>query len=426
MRKVLRTAFRGISVILLTAALKLVAQENLSGRWTFDDQSNLLRAAVGQDLLLIGNHSIAKSPRQGDGAVNIGVGSYYGIQPRIAANGEGNKVNEFTLVMDIRVTQPDKWYTLLQTNPLNTDDGEWFIDPTSKMGVHATGYTEPLIAAGHWYRLAVAVQNDHRYDYYIDGVPVLRGAPGEVDGRFSLEPTVLFFADENGEDNPLDVAEIRLFSRALSDAEMAALGGVPLPPSPWPIKPALSISQSNADELLVAIDSTMHAEYGCAYPLTYKITLPPGSANLHACKRYSSWHAYSTLPEKTTGDFFNGIEAVRFDYPNAIAYVSAAFAGDSDSLILKIEHPTEKSMPISFAGICQYYDNREAVVTASADDWAESGDQTWYRSDEAFQITCRQFRRQQTEYHRSPQSAGLLQAWGTRICLHLDRSRQLL
>lgn len=393
MRKGLRTGFRGMTVILLTAALKLVAQENLSGRWTFDDPSHLLKAAVGYDLVLVGSHSMAKSPRQGDGAVNIGVGSYYGIQHRIAANGGGSKVNEFTLVMDIKVTQPGRWYTLFQTNPFNTDDGEWFIDPTGKMGVHVTGYTEPLIAAGHWYRLAVAVQNGLRYDYYIDGVPVLRGAPGEVDGRFSLEPTVLFFADENGEDNPLDVAEIMLFSRALSDAEMAALGGIPLPPSPWPIKPALSIFQSNADELLVTIDSTMHAEYGCAYPLTYKIALPPGSANLHACTRYSAWQAYSTLPEKQASDLFNGIDAVRFDYPNAIAYVSAAFAGDSDSLFLKIEHPTEARIPVAFAGICPYYDNREAVVTASADDWAESGDQTWYQSDEAFQITCRQFRR---------------------------------
>jgi len=377
----------------MMAALKCVAQENASSRWTFDDPSNLLRAIVGHDLMLVGNHSFAKSPRPDDGAVTIGVGSYYSVQHHLAPNGGGSKVNDFTMVMDIKIPRQDRWYTLIQTNPFNTDDGEWFIDTAGKMGVHATGYTEPLITAGRWYRLAIAVTNGHRYDYYIDGQPVLRGKPGEIDGRFSLGPTFLLFADENGEDNPLDVTEIMLFSRALSDAEIAALGGITLPAPPWPIKPVLSIFQPEMNEMLVTIDSTTHTTYGCAYPLSYKIAVPPGSANLLVGKKYSVRQEYTTLQEKTASDLFNGIDAVRFDYPNAIAYVSAAFAGESDSLFLKIEQPTAAKVSIAFAGICPYYDNRDAVVTASADDWAESGDQTWYQSDAAFQITCGKFRK---------------------------------
>jgi hypothetical protein len=41
-----------------------------------------------------------------------------------------------------------------------------------------------------------------------------------------LAPTVLLFADENGEDGPIDIARVAIYGRSLTPAEAAGLGGV--------------------------------------------------------------------------------------------------------------------------------------------------------------------------------------------------------
>jgi hypothetical protein len=51
-----------------------------------------------------------------------------------------------------------------------------------------------------------------------------------LDGRFSLYPSnngnqVLLFADENGEDNPIDVAQVAIFNSPLSAAQVSSFGG---------------------------------------------------------------------------------------------------------------------------------------------------------------------------------------------------------
>lgn len=390
----MRIDFKISAVFLLVNALNLFSQQGLIGHWTFENRDNLVEATVGSDLTLVGSHAAVAGPDTGNSAVNIGVGSYYICQHNISANGGGNKINEFTIVMDIKFNQPRVWYTLYQTDVFNMTDGEWFVDRSGKMGVHATGYSDPVIESDKWYRLAIAVKNGSRYDYYVNGELVLHGQPGAIDGRFALESSVLFFADENQEDNPVDIAELRMYSRALSDDDIAELGGFDQSGNDKPRDPVLIIHQGADQELIaVLVDPETHQDYGLAYPVTYKIDIPANSYDLTAEKRYSTAQAWSTLTEKNKGDFFNGIEAVRFDYAAGIAYVSVAFSSKTDSLFIKIMNNAGINVPVSFHDICQYYDNRRAAVTSSADDWADSGDKTWYQADEAFQITCRQFRK---------------------------------
>ncbi len=93
------------------------------------------------------------------------------------------------------------------------------------MGVGQTGYTPDKIKPGEWYRIAISVQNGTHYNYYYDGHLLLNGAAGEIDGRFSLSSAFILFGDENGEDAALDVADVKLYSRALSNEEIAGLGG---------------------------------------------------------------------------------------------------------------------------------------------------------------------------------------------------------
>ena len=204
----------------------------LVGLWTFDDPGDLTAATAGNDLVLSGSHTPATGPEPGDGAANIGVGSFYRCYHDIPANGQGAEpawVNQFTLVMDVRIPASD-WQCLYQTNWSNSNDGDWFINSSGQTGVNDTGYSEYAMVPDEWYRLGISVNLGVHYNYFLDGQLLHLGGAQTYEGRFSLYPgegvnQVLFFADDNGEDGPLDVARIALFDRPLSSAEMSSLDG---------------------------------------------------------------------------------------------------------------------------------------------------------------------------------------------------------
>jgi len=134
---------------------------------------------------------------------------------------------------------------------------------------------------------------------------------------------------------------------------------------------------TSENEFIVNINHTLHLQYGCMYPMTYQLDIPSGSYGLLAQRKYTSGDTWSTLQEKTSADTFNAIEAVRFDYTNDRAYVSAAFSPTSDALFIRIMNGSNP-VTLTFSGISKYYDNRVAVVTVSADDY--SSDDIIYNS----------------------------------------------
>ena len=123
--------------------------------------------------------------------------------------------------------------------------------------------------------------------------------------------------------------------------------------------------------LAIVIPGAIHQKYGFSYPMTYKIGIPFGSAGLGCYERYSTADSWTSVRAMTDTDYFNGTQAVRFDYSNSLAYASAAFSPDSDTLFLKITDQSGNTITPSFEGISRYYDNRRAVVTVSADDWSD-------------------------------------------------------
>jgi hypothetical protein len=135
----------------------------------------------------------------------------------------------------------------------------------------------------------------------------------------------------------------------------------------------------------VVVDSAAHATYGLSYPVTYKLSIPLGSAELAAFRRYSITGAWDTITEKSSEDFFNGEEVVRFDYAASCAYVSVPFGSSSDTVYLKITNTSGQSVAIGYLEVCTYYDNRRAAVTITADDWEPS-------VDEYFRYALRIFR----------------------------------
>jgi len=133
----------------------------------------------------------------------------------------------------------------------------------------------------------------------------------------------------------------------------------------------------------VTVPSSIHSAYGLGYPVTYVFSIPSGSSDLKAEERTGT--DWQQLIEKTSNDFFNGIECVRFDYINNKAYVSVAFAEDSDLIDIRITNQAGEVVMTQYQGMAQYYDNRKAVVVASADDWDAPKHDNFMNCCDAFQ-----------------------------------------
>jgi len=220
-----------LSLITLTSTAQ-TWPTSLKGRWTFDNTSNLLQATVGNDLVLQGTHTAIAGPTTSDKAVRIDTGSYYHCPHNIAANGSGSPqyVNRYALLIDFRITQIGKWHSFFQTNAQNANDADAFINTNGQIGVGVTGYSTYTVIPGEWYRLVITADLGNHYDYYLDGQLILTGGAQVLDDRFALMPStngndVLFFADDDGEDNSIDVAQVAIFDTCLTASEISGLQG---------------------------------------------------------------------------------------------------------------------------------------------------------------------------------------------------------
>ena len=149
--------------------------------------------------------------------------------------------------------------------------------------------------------------------------------------------------------------------------------------------PILTINSGDRNETNISVDTQTHIDYGLAYPVTYEFIIPPDSDNLLSYRRFQSTQDWSQMVEKTAEDFFNGIEAVRFDYDDNMAYISIGFSEFSDSIFIKITDNDGNIIDATYSTMSQYYDNRDAAVTSTADDWA-------YWNNDEFVQTCENFR----------------------------------
>ena len=132
------------------------------------------------------------------------------------------------------------------------------------------------------------------------------------------------------------------------------------------------ITQAEQQSIKITVDSAAHTDYGLSYPITYKFSIPAVATNLTAYEKKALSDAWTQLPTKTTDDFFNGINAVRFDYTNDFAYVSVAFGDTSDIIYLIFKDSTGTLLSnVSFVKITDYYDNRVATCVITADDWID-------------------------------------------------------
>jgi len=222
-----------IIVVVLTANFASASYPSPVGLWQFDDPNHLTRAALGQDLVEVGTHSAVAGINAGDGAVADPLGSYYICNHGILPNGDGDfkYVNNWTVMMDVKVPASSigQWVALYQTDPTNSNDADCFIAPDGTIGVGDTGYTRNKINGDTWYRIVISVDNMNFYRIYVNGHPWKNGTVQPLDGRFSLDPQILFFADDDGEDYLIYCTNLAIWGQALEDSQVAELGDTTAP-----------------------------------------------------------------------------------------------------------------------------------------------------------------------------------------------------
>ncbi len=313
--------------------------DNLVGLWEFDSPADLTLATLGNNLELVGTHTAAEGPFPEDGAANIGAGSFYRCFHDIAANGDGENpqwVNSFTIVMDVRLPQIGDWYCLYQTNYTNSNDGECFVRPYGNLGISATGYSSYRFSADEWYRVAISANLGDHYDYYLDGQLLHLGGAQAYEGVFSLYPAddvnqILFFADDNQEDQALDVAMVAIFDRDLSADELADMGGYGhefLSPIPLHMVPYLqtptessitvcwhsdlsseSVVEYGVSETLGSVVTGEHTDFGdgVIWHWAQLTGLQPETDYFYQCRTdtaSSSIHVLRTQPPQNADDRF--------------------------------------------------------------------------------------------------------------------------
>lgn len=216
----------------------------LASLWLFDDSTNLGRATVGNNLAIAGPVAPTWSATLMDdgSASQTGVittpptaaATRFTATHGIAGNGGGSFVNEYSIVVDLfsPAASRSSWRTIMQTNQTNANDADYFIRNTDdRLGVGSLTYSTTAIDETRWTRLVVTFDLGTAITTYLNGISIHQHSVGVIDGTFSLDPTVLFFTDNDGDNAPLNIGALAVYDGVLTAAEAAALGnaGAPIP-----------------------------------------------------------------------------------------------------------------------------------------------------------------------------------------------------
>jgi hypothetical protein len=214
----------------------------LVGWWLFEDIENCGKAIVGKDLeayRMTEDKSIGTPSKSGlkqvtgvkagKNAVRVPPYSYFQCMHGMSHIDTCKNINEYTILMDVRLSGVNEhWF--FQTTMDNTDDGDMFLFyDMIRFGLSPFSFqVDPPLRGDEWYRLTVSVHLGRSMKFYLNGDLIY--ADYNInhiipDGRLSLsEEGVLLFADDNGMDDNIDVSEVAIFNRALSDEEVFSLG----------------------------------------------------------------------------------------------------------------------------------------------------------------------------------------------------------
>jgi hypothetical protein len=131
-----------------------------------------------------------------------------------------------------------KWKCLLQTNVKNQNDGDIFIDKQNRIGCKdgLDGYSKDSLEPGRWYRIVFRTDATKERSIWVNGKKWLTCHTGRIDGRYSLDRTFHIGADNSGEDALIHIANVKMWSKVLTDDQIVLLG-TPLSPGERAEKP---------------------------------------------------------------------------------------------------------------------------------------------------------------------------------------------
>lgn len=245
---VVKTASGEAKVEFIVAFPEPIVVPERSNSWYFDDPSNLFKATSGNNLVpaltkggkttiptddLTGFIAIDGPEKPvGNGAIRIEQGYFLQADHGMKPNLGGYQVNEYTLMVDFMVDELGKWYAFYNTNGTNSNDAEIFINQSGAIGVGNTGYSGAVVKAKKWHRFVATIKlgDGGSLHYYLDGKEVHAVLDTTGDWKFQLNSSAFclgttfnLFADNDGEDNAINVAEVAVWDVALSPEEVEQL-----------------------------------------------------------------------------------------------------------------------------------------------------------------------------------------------------------
>jgi len=211
----------------------------------------------------------------------------YLMEHRIAPNGGGTRVNQYTLIMDVLVAAEGPGAaSLWQTSSEgNTDDGDLFWQG-SNFGQGGQGYGGVgTFTAGEWHRVIAAYDmaaNPPVVVKYVNGIfqDNWTANQGLDNPRRSLSPNAVLFGDgDQDERRQMWVNSVQIRSAALSPAEMEAMGGPSASGIPLLLAtvapPVVSVVKDGSGNVVITYTGTLQA----AGTLNGSFTAVPGASS---------------------------------------------------------------------------------------------------------------------------------------------------
>ena len=205
-----------------------------TGSWLFNDENDLLKATAGEALVpatetTSGGVTVKNSAAEanivsiaGPSAANKAI-----RVPKLSllklVHGINSTVGTYTIMYDVRVSSTTNYHCLLQTSLANSGDGDVFINKSAQLGLSVSewGYGG-TVTSNTWHRIVLVV-TDGIPNIYLNGSSVKAGTGANDRWRLAADGTLLF-ADDSGEDDDIDVAEIGFWDKALTSSQITNLG----------------------------------------------------------------------------------------------------------------------------------------------------------------------------------------------------------
>ncbi|XHR30062.1 MAG: SUMF1/EgtB/PvdO family nonheme iron enzyme [Chthoniobacteraceae bacterium] len=194
--------------------------------WEFNEPTRMEAATIGNRLYRSGTAFTAVAgDGNDDGATQIGVGSHYVVPHGLVASSGSGKINEYSILWDVKYTTSGTAKALLQTDPNNAKGADLVINGDGTIG-HANlgGFSTQATSADTWYRILLVVKNGTSRAVYVNGVLWLQGNAGSTDDNYALDPaSFLAFADNAGAEGGITVTNMAVWGHTVSYAEAVAL-----------------------------------------------------------------------------------------------------------------------------------------------------------------------------------------------------------